>query len=145
MGYRSDSIVISRDMGPLRLQSANQKFVRATAAKIGTRKLLTKRGVRELLNVQLALQQRAGQERRVREKGVRLNNRTETNRMKGAFSGTEERVITKGITSLEESLEISKKSLHALESLENGRMFLCLSLQRLTSLEALESLENGHF
>ena len=38
-------------------------------------------------------------------------------------SGPEKGVITKGVFSLEESLE-SLKSLNSLESLENGRMLL---------------------
>ena len=38
-------------------------------------------------------------------------------------SGPEKGVITKGVFSLEESLE-SLKSLNSLESLENGRIFL---------------------
>ena len=64
-------------------------------------------------------------------------------------SGTEKGVITKGVFSLEESLE-SLKSLDFLESLENGRILLCFpqcggSLKSLESLNSLESLENGLF
>ena len=64
-------------------------------------------------------------------------------------SGPEKGVITKGIFSLEESLE-SLKSLNSLESLENGRILLCFpesgdSLKSLESLNSLESLENGLF
>ena len=55
-------------------------------------------------------------------------------------------VITKGVLSLEESLE-SLKSLNSLESLENGRILLYFpeSVDPLKSLESLESLENGLF
>ena len=65
------------------------------------------------------------------------------------LSGTEKGVITKGVFSLEESLE-SLKSLNSLESLENGRILLCFpqsggSLKSLESLNSLESLENGLF
>ena len=64
-------------------------------------------------------------------------------------SGPEKGVITKGVFSLEKSLE-SLKSLNSLKSLENGRNFLCLplsgdSLEALGSLNSLESLENGLF
>ena len=63
------------------------------------------------------------------------------------FSATEKGVITKGVFSLEESLE-SLKSLNSLESLENGRILLYFpesgdSLKSLESLNPLESLENG--
>ena len=63
------------------------------------------------------------------------------------FPGPEEGVITKGVFSLEESLE-SLKSLHSLESQESGRILLCVpqsgsSLESLESLNSLESLENG--
>ena len=63
--------------------------------------------------------------------------------------GTGKGVITKGVFSLEESLE-SLKSLNSLESLENGRIPLCFpqcrgSLESLESLNSLESLENGLF
>ena len=62
------------------------------------------------------------------------------------FSGPEKGVITKGVFSLEESLE----SLNSLESLENGRILLYFpgfgdSLKSLESLNSLESLENGLF
>ena len=67
------------------------------------------------------------------------------------MSGPEKGVITKGVFSLEESLE-SLKSLDFLESLKNGRMLLCFpqpgdseSLKSLESLISLESLENGLF
>ena len=65
------------------------------------------------------------------------------------MSGPEKGVITKGVFSLEESLE-SLKSLDSLESLENGRILLYFpvsgdSLMSLESLNSLESLENGHF
>ena len=62
-------------------------------------------------------------------------------------SGPEKGVITKGVFSLEESLE----SLNSLESLEDGRPVLYSpqsggSLKSLASLEnSLESLENGLF
>ena len=61
-------------------------------------------------------------------------------------SGPEKGVITKGVFSLEESLE----SLNSLESLENGRILLYFqesgdSLKSLESLNSLESLENGLF
>ena len=64
-------------------------------------------------------------------------------------SGPEKGLITKGVFSLEESLE-SLKSLNSLESLENGRILLCFpqcdgSLKSLESLNSLESLENGLF
>ena len=67
----------------------------------------------------------------------------------GLKSGPEKGVITKGVFSLEESLE-SLKSLDSLESLENGRSLLCFpqsenSLKSLESLNSLESLENGLF
>ena len=56
-------------------------------------------------------------------------------------------VITKGVFSLEESLE-SLKSLDSLESLENCRFLLCFpqfggSLESLVSLHSLESVEDG--
>ena len=62
------------------------------------------------------------------------------------YSGPEKGVITKGVFSLEESLE----SLNSLESLEDGRLVLCFpqsggSLKSLESLNSLESLENGLF
>ena len=58
-------------------------------------------------------------------------------------------VITKGVFSLEESLE-SLKSLNSLESLESGWILLYFpeyvgSLKSLESLNSLESLENGLF
>ena len=64
-------------------------------------------------------------------------------------SGTEKGVITKGVFSLEESLE-SLESLNSLNSLEYGRILLCFpqsggSLETLESLNSLESLENGLF
>ena len=64
-------------------------------------------------------------------------------------SGPEKGVITKGVFSLEESLE-SLKSLDSLESLGNCRIFFCFpqsggSLESLESLNSLESLENGLF
>ena len=64
-------------------------------------------------------------------------------------SGPEKGVITKGVFSLEESLE-SLKSLNSLESLENGRILLSFPqsgspLETLESLNSLESLENGLF
>ena len=64
-------------------------------------------------------------------------------------SGPEKGVITKGVFSLEESLE-SLKSLDSLESLENGRSLLYFpqsggSLESLDCLNSLESLENGLF
>ena len=60
-------------------------------------------------------------------------------------SGPEKRVITKGVFSLEKSLE-SLKSLDSLESLRYGRILLCFplsggSLESLESLNSLESLE----
>ena len=63
------------------------------------------------------------------------------------FSGPEKGVITKGVFSLEESLE-SLESLNALESLESGRILLYFpesgnSLKSLESLISLESLELG--
>ena len=65
------------------------------------------------------------------------------------MSGPEKGVITKGVFSLEKSLE----SLKSLDSLENGRIVLYFprsggslkSLESLISLESLESLENGFF
>ena len=65
------------------------------------------------------------------------------------FSGPEKGVITKGVCSLEESLE-SLESLNSLESLRNGPILLCLpqsggSLTSLESLNSLESLEDGLF
>ena len=56
------------------------------------------------------------------------------------------KVITKGVSSLEESLE----SLKSLNSLENGRILDCFpqsggSLKSLETLNSLETLENGHF
>ena len=64
-------------------------------------------------------------------------------------SGPEKGVITKGVFSLEESLE-SLKSQNSLESLENGRILLYFpqsgdSLRSLESLNSLESLKNGLF
>ena len=64
-------------------------------------------------------------------------------------SGPEKGVITKGVFSLEESLE-SLKSLNSLEFLENYRTLFCFpqsgdSLKSLESLNSLESLENGLF
>ena len=65
------------------------------------------------------------------------------------LSGPEKGVISKGVFSLEESLE-SLKSLDSLESLKTGRILLCFpqswdSLESLESLNSLESLENGLF
>ena len=62
------------------------------------------------------------------------------------FSGPETGVITKGVFSLEESLD----SLKSLESLKDGRILLYFpqsgsSLGSLESLNSLESLENGLF
>ena len=59
-------------------------------------------------------------------------------------SGTEKGVITKGVSSLQESLE----SLNSLVSPENGRILLCFphagcSTQSLESLHSPDSLENG--
>ena len=67
----------------------------------------------------------------------------------GINSGPKKGVITKGVFSLEESLE-SLNSLTSLESLENGQMLLSFpesggSLESLESLNSLESLENGLF
>ena len=62
---------------------------------------------------------------------------------KSGVSGTEKGVITKGVFSLEESLE-SLKSLNSLESLENGRILLYFP-QSGGPLKSLESLENGLF
>ena len=64
-------------------------------------------------------------------------------------SGPEKGVITKGVFSLEESLE-SLQFLNSLESLENGWILLSFlqsggSLEPLSSLNSLESLENGLF
>ena len=64
-------------------------------------------------------------------------------------SGPEKGVITKGVFSLEESLE-SLKSLSSLDSLANGRILLYVpqsgdSLKSLESLNYLESLEHGLF
>ena len=55
-------------------------------------------------------------------------------------------VITKGVFSMEKSLE-SLKSLNSLESLENGRNLLSFpqSGGSLESLDSLESLENRLF
>ena len=74
---------------------------------------------------------------------------TSENRGFQGLSGPEKGVITKGVFSLEESLE-SLKSLDSLESLENGRILLYFpqsggSLKSLESLNSLESLENGLF
>ena len=65
------------------------------------------------------------------------------------FVGTGKEVITKGVFSLQESLE-SLKSLHSLETLGNGRILLCFPqsggfLESLGSLNSVESLENGLF
>ena len=59
-------------------------------------------------------------------------------------SGLDKGVITKGVFSLEESLE-SLKSLDSLESLGNGRILLCFpqSGGSLRSLESQNSLRNG--
>ena len=57
--------------------------------------------------------------------------------------GTRKGVITKGVLSLEESLE-SPKSLNSLESLENGQILHCFPLSG-GSLESLESPEYGLF
>ena len=67
----------------------------------------------------------------------------------GAKSGLEKGVITKGVFSLNESLD-SLKSLNSLEFLENGQVLLCFpqsggSLETLESQKSLESLENGLF
>ena len=61
-------------------------------------------------------------------------------------SRPEKGVITKGVFSLEESLE-SVESPNYLESLDNGRLLLCFpqSAGSLESLESLKSLENGLF
>ena len=69
--------------------------------------------------------------------------------MKSSSSGPEKGAITKGVFSLEKSLE-SLESLNSLESLENGRNLLSFpqsggSLESLESLNSLESLENGLF
>ena len=66
--------------------------------------------------------------------------------LRGGVSGPEKGVITKGVFSLEESLE----SLKSLESLENGRILSYFpesgdSLKSLESLNSLESQENGFF
>ena len=63
--------------------------------------------------------------------------------------GTGKGVITKGVFSLEKSLE-SPKSLDSPESLENDRVLLHFtqsgdSLKPLKSLNSLECLENGLF
>ena len=70
----------------------------------------------------------------------------------GGVSGPEKGVITKGVFSLDESLESLKslKSLNSQESLKNGPILLCFpqsggSLKSLESLDSLESLENGLF
>ena len=58
-------------------------------------------------------------------------------------SGPEKGVITKGVFSLEESLE-SLQSLSSLESLENSQIPESGgSLESLESLDSLESLHNG--
>ena len=68
----------------------------------------------------------------------------------GSQIGTGKGVITKGVFSLEESLE-SLESLNSLESLKNGQILLCFPesgdyLKSLESLNSLvESLENGRF
>ena len=55
-----------------------------------------------------------------------------------------QQVITKGVFSLEESLESLKSP--SLESLENGRILLSSTLwETLEALNSLESLENGLF
>ena len=61
-------------------------------------------------------------------------------------SGSEKGVITKGVFSLEESLE-SLTSLDSLKSLENGRIlrYLPQSGRSLESLNSLEFLQNGLF
>ena len=63
-----------------------------------------------------------------------------------ASSGPEKGVITKGVLSMEVSLEIPK-SLHSRASLDNGQILLCFpqSETSLESLNSLESLENGLF
>ena len=66
-----------------------------------------------------------------------------------SFLGTANGVITKGVFSLEESLE-SLKSLNSLESLETGGILLYFlqsggSLESPESLNSLESLEYGLF
>ena len=62
--------------------------------------------------------------------------------------GTGKGVITKGVFSLEQSLD-SLKSLNSLESLENGQVLFCFpqpgSSLDLESLNSLESPENGLF
>ena len=58
-------------------------------------------------------------------------------------SGPEKGVITKGVISLEESLE-SLKSRNSLESLENGWLLLYFP-ESGGSLKSLESLENELF
>ena len=68
---------------------------------------------------------------------------------KHVLSGPEEGVITKGVFSLEESLE-SLNSLDSLESLENGQVLVCFpqsggSLESLETLNSLECLENELF
>ena len=63
--------------------------------------------------------------------------------MSPSFSGPGKGVITKGVFSLEDSLE-SLKPLDSLESLGDGRILLCFP-QSGGSLETLESLENGLF
>ena len=66
-----------------------------------------------------------------------------------AESGPEKGVITKGVSSLAESLE-SLKSQDSLESPANGRIPFCFpqsvgSLETLESLTSLETLDNGLF
>ena len=78
-----------------------------------------------------------------------LQNLGSTQSQRLFLSETEEGVITKVAFSLEESL-VSLKSLNSLQSLENGRIFLCFpqtgdSLEVLESLNSLESLDNGFF
>ena len=62
------------------------------------------------------------------------------------LSGPENGVITKGVFSLEESLE-SLKSLNSLESLENGRVLHSLGFSKVSRISnfSLESPENGLF
>ena len=67
-------------------------------------------------------------------------------RAKSPSFGSGKGVTTKGVFSLEKSLE----SLKSLDSLENGRNLLSFpqsenSLETLESLNSLESLENGLF
>ena len=69
-----------------------------------------------------------------------LKSQSASEATKIASSGPEKGVITKGVFSLEKSLE-SPKSLNSLESLENGRNLLSFP-QSENSLETLESLNS---